>query len=1437
MASTSEVVSVEYYQKDSDDTRQFSKVYVQTPDLFSNQQPKRGGVYDAHMGTTDQSWRCQTCGNSKRVCPGHFGAIILNYPVQSPMYIRDIVKWLKILCFNCGYLVYPIERIPQVSKKQKFKEFIKIVNNSSQKNNNKNRKIILCYNCKTAHPVVMRDKEDDLLINAEYYDPVTGELVKMERVFNHEIKRIFNKVSDETLKALYKDHPIKLILSVLTVAPNTIRPDVKKVGGGRSSNDDITTALKSIVTINNKIPNPLPSIIDESLEKKITNLDRVVYAMIRGYSQTSNKKNKVVTDSGNLASIASRFPGKRGRIRANLMGKRVHKMMRSTITCDDNLKIDEVGIPQSLAREIQIPEVVQPYNIDRLMIYFHNGTRKYPGCTFVEKHNGKKHSVENLRDDFKLNIGDVIYRDIITGDDVLFNRNPSLWYASIARHRVVVISKGDTLRMNVSACCLYNADFDGDEMNVIVPSSIISRFEVNRISGFHQFFLSYQNSIAMIGAFQDGLIGSYELTRNSYRMDRKHAMQLFSGLGIYPILKQKYYTGRETVSEILPKITYSIRASHYNEGYAPFIKYNDDDITVKIERGKLISGILDKNSVGQESGKSIFKVICKEYGAERALEVVYRLQQMVNNLLFYRGFSIGLADVMISKKAKEDVRRVSSEIIADADVITKRLDAGKIIPPIGMTTEEYYEQLTINALEASDEFIRPVLQSIDPETNAMFKQVMSGTKGKPNNILSISSAIKQTVIDGQRIREQFDYKRTLPYFTRFDTNPISRGYIAHSLKEGMGLPELIFSSMDTRVMLISMAIQVSVAGEQNRKMIKNMESLYIDNLYMSRKNQNIIQYIYGSNAIDPRFLESVKLNTLLISDAEFKKKYHCKLQDVDKIFRNKKVQTILDKEFEQLSDDRIQARNIFFNLERMSMANNSPDLVTDSMMMPVNVYRILEDTMYHYKSINSSKDKLNPIVAINRVNEFIQEFPYVMWNKYNRNEQHKYITNSFTLFNIFLRSYLNMTTMLKYNLNNKLLDLVLEKIMNTFKSSMIQYGKSMGVIAAQSLSQGVTQTLLNSKHRAGLSTTRKAKGIKRIKEIFGARDTDKMKSPSMILMVKTTNKNKVREIANHIEMLPFKRFLKEEVMCFYERYKQIVHPDFKHEVKIIEEFEKYHIGIKIPTNLTNWVLRYELDRSQMILKSMDLENIINKLQRSFKDIFIVHTPENANDIIIRIYIKSSYVKKGKEITIENIQALDKELQSHIIRGVDGIISADVVNKAHSIIADDGSIQKDKSKYMIQTIGSNVAEILHNPDIDTYNIQTDSILEVARIYGIEAARQKLINEIADAVSEKAQVHYTLFADEMTFTGTVTSVERAGLGKREPTSSLLRMAAGAPIDIIQQSAMNNIVERVHGVSGPLMLGTVPKVGTLFNQFFVNHNFVKKNRKTSMDVINSL
>jgi DNA-directed RNA polymerase II subunit RPB1 len=267
--------------------------------------------------------------------------------------------------------------------------------------------------------------------------------------------------------------------------------------------------------------------------------------------------------------------------------------------------------------------------------------------------------------------------------------------------------------------------------------------------------------------------------------------------------------------------------------------------------------------------------------------------------------------------------------------------------------------------------------------------------------------------------------------------------------------------------------------------------------------------------------------------------------------------------------------------------------------------------------------------------------------------------------------------------------------------------------------------------------------------------------------------------------------------------------------------------LRIPSDLTNWCIRFELSKINIVLKDISLDTIIEKIKIQHPYLFIVNSKESNPNIIIRMYVRSSYfTKKGDDDTIK-VKALIDTLLNTPIRGIKNIKTVEIKNISRHKI-ENGRLVLDANEYAIETFGTNLEDILLNKDIDPNTVISNSIIDTYRTYGIEAARQKIITETQRFLQDSApnSRHIKLFADEMTRTGKVTSIERKGLNKREYNNVLLRSTYSAPAQVFTEAALNNIKTPVYGVSAPRLLGATPKIGTLYSDILIDEDFVNKN-----------
>ena len=700
------VEKVTFLVANSQDNRRESAVEVGSFELCAGDRPVAGGWFDSRMGTTDHQWVCGTCGQEKQHDCGHLGHMCSRTPLVSPVFLSDVRRWLRVTCLDCGSAMVDLDKYARVPRNARLNEAAAAVNDGAK-----------CPQCRAPHPKITSAEHDNFTFMKE--PPGSGSETR-QKLFPAEILRSFERVPDWVVTRLGRplsSHPKNLVLTVIPIPPNTIRPGVP-LGYGPAGRVLPRPDHAVLLVKRNYLPADLTPPCGRDVERLIDNAQQLYFDMVMGSStapgagQDPSGRRRLVVGNRGVRAILRALPRKEGRIRKHLLGKRVWSISRSTISGNPRLLIDEVGMPVAFARVVSVRETVQEFNRDRLLVYFLNGQKQYPGSSRIRKRaTGAVHRVEGLRQGFELEIGDELERDVVTGDFAYFNRQPSLEQSSIGVHRVVVLEDPSqhTFQLNVSACEFYNADFDGDQMNLWIPATVQTRTEAQFVSRVANWFISSKTSGPVNGEVQDSCVGSFLLTRSTVSMDRRHAMQLFAdtrqrppSFGLDP--PDKLYSGRDVVSLLFAPtpFNYANPPTWFNETFASAVQYEPSETTCRVEEGRLVSGVLDKKSVGAGAAGGVFHLIAREHGTAQALQAVFALQQVVLGFVGSRGFSVGTADMVIPAAALAEVAGVIEAVLADSQAITDRLLRGELLPPLGMTTSEYYESLQIKALRPPD---------------------------------------------------------------------------------------------------------------------------------------------------------------------------------------------------------------------------------------------------------------------------------------------------------------------------------------------------------------------------------------------------------------------------------------------------------------------------------------------------------------------------------------------------------------------------------------------------------------------------------------------------------------------------------------------------------------------------------------------------------------
>jgi DNA-directed RNA polymerase II subunit RPB1 len=1483
MASHSEIATVGFGFVGDYEISRASYKRITGYELFSpSGQPVAGGPYDKSLGTTEYTYNCQTCKHDKKLCPGHRGSLDLRVAVISPLAVPEVRRWLRAVCLRCGEVAVDPARYASLPLARRLAEVASAASTLEGRP---------CRRCGAPHPRIVKDDDDHFTFWAE---PATvGEKrapraraeKRGRRIWPDAIRAALERVTDAAAEALgAATHPRNLVLRSVCVPPSPVRPNVRSFGGASgASYHDSTNLLQHLVKRNLQLPEQLPPAmlsldegapaVDGELERAVQNLQQIYYDIIVGSSGTSatqggSGRRGLVIGSRSVHSFMRNLQRKEGRIRANLLGKRVFFISRSTISGCMRLRIDEVGVPQEFCRVLQVKETVQEYNRERLTAFFLNGRRAYPGCTdIIRRATGSRHDVSGLRD-ARLEIGDELFRDVVTGDYAFFNRAPTLERSSIGVHRVVVVQDPSihTFQMNVLACELYNADFDGDQMNLWVAREPAARAEAAIMSGISNWYISTKSSAPVNGQVQDSVVGCYELTRSSVRLDKFHAMAMFATAGEPPRFDARpvdaLYTGRDLVSVLFADtpVSYSRAPSSFSAVYAPYKSYDPSETLTVMERGVLTRGVLDKAAVGAKTSGSLYHLVSREYGPARALELIYTTQQVALAFLLRRGFTVGTADLLPSVASLAKLREIVSGVLLESQLITGQLLRGEIVAPIGSTVHEFYEKLQINALKAPEgEILRYVLGDMRPDTNGFFTMIATGSKGKTPNIVQICGAIGQTVINGERIREQFAFGRTLAYHPRFSTSPDAYGYVANSYITGLSTGEFVFRDMHDRFDLINKALSTASTGYFMRKGVMNNQSAIVDNFRRVAKDTKIVQYLYGEDGLDARELEKVEVRTAAMSDAALRAAIWL---DVGATCPGapaaavKAAQAAVDAALATAMADRDAFRACWL----LVVAANFNVSFPSTMLGPVNVARIVASALSASApskkggAANECPGGAAGLAArLARVAALAADLPYILLNEScarRRAPVPRALRAAAATLAMLVRAELSPPVLAR--LSDAALGWACDAVRQRYATSLINYGSAVGILAAQSISEPLTQYMLDSHHRSVSGGTNKS-GLIRVSEIYGARPVAEEQSAAMLLRLRPAAlglsadadaaalagaEASAAEIAVSLEFVTVANFVRHHDVLL-EPLTALVYPPYAGDAAFLREFARAHPLVRPPADLTNWCFRLVLDKSALVLKAVTLELLVRQLRARHPNVYVVHTSESVPEPVVRIWLRANALRRGEDASLEaRANETLADVLDTAVRGVPGIMRATAEKVTDVRVGADGALVRGE-RWAIRTAGTNMHAALMHPAVDAPEAISTSVGDTCELLGIEAARAKIVSEtrafMEDAVPNLR--HLYIYADEMTRTGRVTSIERGGLSSREHDNVLLRMSYGAPIQVVTDAALAGSRARVSGIAAPALLGAIPRIGTLYNSLVVNEKFVGENTRSVASVLDEI
>jgi DNA-directed RNA polymerase beta' subunit len=1379
----------------SDDIKNIKKSVAEISDKkqFIDGAPVPGGLYDAALGTINNKDRCHTCVNFKDKCPGHMGHIKIETPTPIPLFEKYIIKFMRLICTFCGRFLLSYDKFLSESKTRPddLDGILKAMQEIKYKPQDKKKSLVKCDHCLKSVGL-LEPITDNIYIKYTHGNdkPVQltpeEQLVWLSRVPQSDYDQYGIKIRAE-----------QLFFSVLMVIPNRYRYDPNN----KNKAHELTGALDKII-----------SSLSPNAKGDNMKYQNDVYKAILAYIKQNNNN----SETKDLSSLLNSLTSKKGSIRNNMLGKVIEKVSRSVIVCYPTHQIDTVKIARSLASQLTIKTTVNAYNFELLSKLYDNRS-EYPGIPFIYKKNMNFEQTSNIGI-HPLEIGDKVSRHILTGDDICFGRQPSLWAECTLRMRAKVVDDDLPFAFNILACPYFNADYDGDQMTVYIADNESVRSEMEILMGMENHFISNEKITPWLGQAQDTIVGCACLTMPGTIFKRSQVHKFFSRTTIEKLqLDKDMYTGREIIELLIPPITYestSLLMSDIPPEYIPHI--DPKEKFLKIVNGKYIQGIMDATSIKSQKNNTIYHIIYKEYGVKKTMDVIFNMQQVINEYLQHRGFTISINDFLLSPESREKINLAKQSVIQESIEFSRKLDNGELEAPYGKTMKAYFEASQVNILQGANNMIKaPLLEGFDILNNDLFLMIFTGSKGSISNLYHLMGGVMQITNLEERTREKLSYGDTMPWFQRHSYDPMAKGFVYHSIVEGFQLKEMYAQAEKSRNDIITKGLTVAVAGTKSRVSGKSLETTTIDNRSFVVADNRIISLVPNENIFDFKHLEQNKLPWVKMSDKKFEETYLSELKEY-----NEKLIKIRDK-----------YRKLQFAREQI----NLDKFVSDTFLTCININRLIN------KYINPSLDEshLNDYQAkYTLLYDYFGNHMHRIFGNWNYND---HIKKSLRLLKYAIYFELNPNVMKHISYNN--LRFILNNIEMSLLKAIVEPGCALGTLVTQSIMAPVTQFLIDAHHKSA-SGGSKTEAIKELDNILVANVEKNIKIKDNTK--KKQKKKKASDLVNEVIQIMY-IFLRPEFerdeMKVQQLINEIEHIKLSYFVKktkikygSIKPNEKiYKDVMSIDRNITKNMFtqiyyELELDKDRLLNKNITPQEIATILLSNHDGITIFTNSINDDDPRLLIHIEN--IKTGK------IKDYEKWVKTYVdtilatkIKGLSGIMSAKIYALVRSEVRQDGSIDKKAKSFYIRTVGINMDGILDFDEVDPDKIFCNNITIMKSYFGILACRKRIISQLEFILSELSIGHpnYLLYGDIITYTGDIININDHGISEFDPDNFLLRTSAKGPLKVIKECAVNSVHNKITGVSAPLMMGKSPDLGSYYNKIVINSDFVKEHVKT--------
>ncbi|KAK7404643.1 hypothetical protein VNO78_05598 [Psophocarpus tetragonolobus] len=1267
----------------------------------SFKKPIHGGLLDPRMGPANKSLVCATCHGNFHDCPGHYGYLNLALPVFNVGYLSTIVEILKCICKGCARILLDEDtRTKHLKKMRSSKkseldkiDFVKvrIIKDCS--------KVVNCPRCGYINgsvkklPASLTIIHDCSKCKNNIVEEIESALSRIKdsrattnvsnRILNpFQVLSLFKRMLDEDCELLYvSERPEKLIITNIVVPPIAIRPSVV-MDASLSNENDITERLKNIIQAN--------AVLRQELQES-----SVSSKFLDGWDILQNEVGQFINSdvravpfymqpTKQLAGFVQRLKGKHGRFRGNLSGKRVEYTGRTVISPDPNLKISEVAIPIHMAGILTYPERVTHHNMEKLRQCVRNGPDKYPGARMLRRDGGHSWSLKVLcrkRAADELRIGDIVDRHLEDGDIVLFNRQPSLHRMSIMCHRARIMP-WRTLRFNESVCNPYNADFDGDEMNLHVPQTEEARTEAILLMGVQNNLCTPKNGEILVASTQDFLTSSFLITRKDTFYDRStfslicsymgdgmdfidlptpaivKPVELWSGKQLFNIILRPHANMRVYVNLTVKEKTYT----KLDEKKRELKTLCPNDGFVYFRNSELISGQVGKVTLGNGNKDGLFSVLLRDYKAHAAASCMNRLAKLSARWIGNHGFSIGIDDV----QPKEILINKKDETISagykQCDNHIEDFNKGKLELIAGCDSAQTLEAKITGVLNGLRDTAGKVCMQTLHWRNSPLIMSQCGSKGSPINISQMVACVGQQSVGGRRAPNGF-IDRSLPHFPRKAKTPAAKGFVANSFYSGLSATEFFFHTMGGREGLVDTAVKTADTGYMSRQLMKSLEDLFLHYDYTVRNaGGSIVQFCYGDDGMDPAGMEGKNGKPLNFERLFLKSKAICPNDEDDEILSSSDVCKVVHEKLSEFDISRLVEKGVLEVGFSTDFVDSLQNFIKDSTHLTEKTYT--DDNTQNLKKFGQR------ISGITR----------------------------------------------------RQLEVFLNICLSRYHSKKIEAGAPVGATGAHSIGEPGTQMTLKTFHFAGVASMNVTLGVPRVKEIMNG--NKKISTPIITaILERDDNANIARMVKDRIEKTNLGQVAKSIKVVMTSRSASVV-------ISLdMERIQNAHLNID-----ANIVKESILQTKKTKLKPENIKILdIKKLEVSPQDAdrskihFQLHYLKNLLPTVVVKGIKTVdrvviSKEEDKDTKAEKFKLLVEGMGFREVMGVEGIDGRSTVSNhilevrdTLGIEAARMSIVKEIKYTMVDTHGMNI-DIRHMMLLADVMTATGHILGINR-FGI------------------------------------------------------------------------------------------------------------------------